>query len=291
MTYQLFLGDRTFSSWSLRGWLAFKKFDIPVKVTMLGLYSGTFKQDLAQVAPARTVPVVRTPEGEVVGDSLAIAETLAERHPDAGIWPRDPAARTRARWLAAEMHSSFGALRSACAMNLTSGLEGFEVADDVRADLDRIDYIWADARKRFGGDGPWLCGTYSMADVFYAPVAARIAAYGLPVSDDARAYVDAHLADTAFRQWRAMGLTKTYDPMPYETGLPRLPWPGPAPIPARAVDDGADSVNDTCPYSGDPVTDFLEAGGRVYGFCNPFCRDKTVNDPAAWPAFMDIYQS
>ncbi|MHC0052422.1 glutathione S-transferase [Actibacterium sp. D379-3] len=290
MTYDLFLGDKTYSSWSLRGWLMFEKFGLPVRVTMVGLYSGKMAQDLAPLAPARLVPVIRTPEGDPLQDTLAIAETLAERHPQAGLWPTDPSARILARWLAAEMHSGFGALRSDCPMNLARAYEGFQPGDAVLADLARIEQLWSTAGDRFGGAGPWLFGAYSLADVFYAPVAARIAGYGLPVGDAAAAYVAAHLADPAFRRWRAEGLTKSYDPEPYAMDLPPRAWPGPVPLPARAVANGP-SENVTCPYSGKPVTHFMNLDDRIFGFCNAFCRDKTVNDPAAYPAFMEIYQS
>lgn len=291
MTYELFIGDRTFSSWSLRGWLMFVKFGLPVNTTLVGLYSGTMAQDLAALAPARFVPVMRTPDGIVVGDSLAMAETLAERHPDAGLWPADPAARALARWLVAEMHSGFGALRGECPMQLLHQYRDFDVSDAVRADLKRIETLWSLARARHGASGPWLFGDYSLADAFFAPVAARIAGYGLPVSTDAQTYVAAHLADETFRQWRAMGLTKHYDPVPYAMDLPVAAWPGPAPLPANPVPDGAGAENTACPYSGDPVTDFLSLDGRIFGFCNPFCRDKTANDPEAWPRFMEIYHS
>lgn len=290
MTYDLFIGDKAFSSWSLRGWLMFKKFDIPAKVALVGLYSGTMAQDLAPLAPARLVPVMRSPEGDVLQDSLAMAETLNERHPEAGLWPADPSARVLARWLAAEMHSGFGALRDACPMQLLRSYDGVTVSDAVRADLARIELLWQTAETRFGGDGPWLFGAYSLADVFYAPVAARIAGYGLPVGPDAAAYVATHLADPAFRQWRAEGLTVSYTPEPYARDLPHLPWPGPARRLAKAVATGP-SENATCPYSGDPVTHFMELDGRSFGFCNAFCRDKTVNDAEAYPAFMKIYHS
>jgi len=287
MTYDLYIGDRTFSSWSLRGWLMFERFNIPARTHLVGLYSGTMKQDLEPLAPARLVPVMRTPEGTVVGDTLAMGETLAERHPDAGLWPTDPAARALARWMAAEMHSGFAALRSDCPMQLHSGYTGFTVSDAVRADLARIEELWSLARSRHGASGSWLFGAYSLADVFFAPVAARIAGYGLPVGDEATAYVGQHLADPAFRRWRALGLTKSYDPMPYDMGLTQGPWPGPAPRVAKAVNAGP-SENAACPYSGKPVTDFLVLEGRIFGFCNPTCRDKTVNDPEAWPAFMAL---
>lgn len=227
MTYDLFIGDRAYSSWSLRGWLMFAAFDIPVRTHMVGLYSGTMAKDLAPLAPARLVPVMRTPGGMVVGDTLAIAETLAERHPDAGLWPADPASRTFARWLVAEMHAGFTALRAACPMQLLRCYEGFEASDAVRGDLDRLETLWNTARTRFGGEAPWLFGAYSLADVFFAPVAARIAGYDLPVSPPARAYVDAHMAEPNFRTWRAEALKVSYDPEPYAIDLPSGPWPAP----------------------------------------------------------------
>ncbi len=290
MTYDLYIGDRSFSSWSLRGWLMFENFAIEYKCHSVGLYSGTLKQDLAPLAPARLVPVIRTPEGDVLGDTLAIAETLAERHPKAGLWPKDPSARILARWLVGEMHSGFMALREDCPMQLVRGYEGFQPSQSVLEELARLQALWALARERHGHAGPWLFGSYCLADVFFAPVAARIAGYGLPVSDAAADYVALHLSDPAFRRWRAMGLTVSYDPEPYRLDLPQCGWPGPKVLPARAL-PCEPSENTACPYSGKPVTDFLELDGRVFGFCNPVCRDKTMHDPEAWPAFMDIYHS
>ncbi|MCV2882677.1 glutathione S-transferase [Actibacterium sp. XHP0104] len=229
MTYDLFIADKTYSSWSLRGWLMFENFGIPAKTHEVGLYSGTFAQDMSPLAPARQVPVMRTPEGEVVGETLAMAETLHERHPEAGLWPADPAARMRARWLASEMHAGFTALRSACPMNLARAWQGFQPSQAVLNDLARLETIWADAFARFGGDGPWLFGRYSLADVFFAPVAGRVAGYGLPVGPQAAAYVAAHLADPAFRRWRAEGLAQPYVEHPdYMLDLPHGDWPGPA---------------------------------------------------------------
>ena len=288
MTYDLYIGDRTFSSWSLRGWLMFEKFNLPVRTHLVGLYTGTMADDLAPLAPARLVPVMRDPDGIVIGDSLAMGETLAERYPNAGLLPATPAARAMARWIIAEMHSGFSALRSECPMQLIHQNKGFAVSNDVSADLARLQDLWARARDLRVSDGPWLFGDYSLADAFYAPVAARIAGYDLPVGPPAQAYVATTLADTAFRQWRAMGLTVTYDPLPYDSGLPTAAWPGPAPITAKPVAAGSPE-NDTCPYSGKEITDLLQLDdGRIFGFCNPFCRDKTVADPGAWPKFTAL---
>ncbi len=287
MTYQLYIGDRTYSSWSMRGWLMFHAFDIPVNTVMAGLYDGTLIQDLAAVAPARQVPAMVTPDGAMVYDTLAMAETLADAHP--GLWPSDPALRGLARSITAEMHAGFGALRTDCAMNLEHAWAGFVPSDAVQADIARIEHLWATAFDA-SGSNTWLFGDYSLADVFYAPIAARFAGHGIALSDPAQAYVDRHLAHPLFRQWRAMGLTKSYDPRPYRLGLQETPWPGPARLPAKAVDHGP-SENDTCPNSGKAVSHFLEVDGRVFGYCNPFCRDKTVADPGAWPKFMALYQS
>lgn len=225
MTYELYIGDRMFSSWSLRGWLMFEKFDIPCQTHPVGLYSGTMASDLAALAPARLVPAVRTHDGIVIGESLAIAETLAERHPSAGLWPTDPAARATARWLCAEMTAGFGALRDACPMQLQYCHVGFQTSDAVQTDLNRIETLWDHARSISGSKTPYLFGEYSLADVFYTPIAARIVGYGLSVSDAANAYCTALLSDPAVLKWRRAARDVTYDPDPYALDLPNTPWP------------------------------------------------------------------
>ncbi|WP_297774462.1 glutathione S-transferase [uncultured Roseovarius sp.] len=285
MTYDLILGDYAYSSWSLRAWLLFNRFGLPYRVRILDFKAeASVAEQMADLAPARTVPTLITPEGAVVSESLAIAEELASRHPEAGIWPTDPRARATARTLAAEMHSGFAALRGECPMNLRRAYSGFAPSDAVHADLARLEVLWDHARATCAPPGPWLCGDYGAVDAFFAPVAARIAGYGLPVSEAARAYVAAHLGDPAFRRWRAMGLVRGASLARYAKPFDVTAWPGPAPRPARAVESGTPE-NQACPYSGDPVTDLMEGEGRIFGFCNPFCRDKTVADPDAWPAF------
>ncbi|MDC0659600.1 glutathione S-transferase [Leisingera sp. SS27] len=224
MAYEIYIGDRMFSSWSLRGWLMLEKFSLPHTVHMVGLYSGTMAQDMAHLAPARLVPALRTPDGLVVGESLAIAETLAERHPDAGLWPSDPAERATARWLAAEMVGGFSALRGECPMQLAHICEGFEVSRSVNADLERIEALFAHARKVSGHSSGYLFGDYSLADVFYTPVAARILGYGLPVSAETRAYCKLLLSDPAVLHWQTLAHEVSYDPQPYAMDLPKRPW-------------------------------------------------------------------
>jgi glutathione S-transferase len=224
--YVLAIADRAYSSWSLRGWLMFAAFGLPVTIRTGRLYTDELPRLLADFAPARTVPALRLPEGVVVWDSLAILETLAERHPEAGHWPADPAHRAVARAMIAEMHSGFRALREGCPMNLRVSYADFPPSGDVLADVARIEALWALALAASGG--PWLFGPYSAADAFFAPVAGRIATYGLPVGPQAAAYVAAHLAHPAFRAWRAAGLADGPDqPFYARPHLTTRPWPGP----------------------------------------------------------------
>jgi len=174
-------------------------------------------------------------------------------------------------------------------MNLRCAYTGFEPGDAVLKDLKRAALLWETAIDRANARGPWLFGTYSIADAFFAPFAARIASYDLPVTGRARAYVDSHLADPAFRRWRAMGLAQNYRQKVYDIDLPETKWRGPPPIGATST-HRTDAENGTCPYSGDPASYYLDIDGRIFGFCNPFCRDKTLHDPAAWPAFMNLYK-
>ena len=286
MTYDLVIGDRAYSSWSLRGWLLFDAFGLPVKLHIARLYTDELPTLLKQFHPGKTAPTMRTPDGVVVPETIAIAEELASRHPEAGIWPADPKARAVARVLAAEMHAGFTALRNHCPMNLRVSYEDCAPPQAVLDDLKRLEVIWDWARAETGAK-VWLAGEYSAADAFFAPVATRIATYNLPVSDRAMAYVQAHLAHPSFRRWRAMGLVDGADQEFYRRPYPQRPWPGPVPMAARAV-EGVTAENAACPYSGKPVTHVLELQGRRFGFCNAFCRDKTVADPEAWAEFMAL---
>ena len=285
MTYDLVIGDRAYSSWSLRGWLLFDAFGIPVKTHLARLYSDELPNMLRDYAPAKTAPTMRTPDGVVVPETIAIAEELASRHPEAGIWPQDPKARAVARVVAAEMHAGFGALRSHCPMNLRVSYTDCAPPAEVLADLARLETVWAWAKAQTGG--VWLAGDYSAADAFYAPVAARIAGYNLPVSPQAMAYVQAHLGHPSFRRWRAMAQVDGADQDYYRRPWPQRPWPGPTPLAAYAV-SGTQAENAACPYSGRPVTHVLDLKGHRFGFCNAFCRDKTAADPEAWPEFMAL---
>ncbi len=290
MTYHLTIGNRLYFSWSLSSFLLFNRFGLEDHVITTLIFPQIESEvgaALSDHPPARTVPTMITPEGAVVSDSMAIAEELASRHPDVAFWPRDPHARAVARSLANEMHSSFSGLRSDWPMNLRTAFVPVEPPDAITAELDRVETLFTHARTNTGSQTPWLCGDYSIVDAIFAPMAARLACHGLDTRPTTRAYIAAHLADPAFRRWRAMGLAKGIAMPKFESGAPKRPWPGPTPLTATATDIGP-SENESCPYSGLPATHYLTLDGRTFGFCNAFCRDKTIADPEAWPAFMAL---
>lgn len=297
MTYRLFIMDRAYSSWSLRGYLMLEAFGLAHETVQADWPSPEWSDFQSRCAPARTVPAMEIEENDtpvLIWDSLAIAEELATRHPEVGHWPKSPAARAAARSLAAEMHSGFMALRGECPMNIKAIYAGYAPSAAVSADIERITSLWAWARDRFGGDGPFLFGSaFTAADAMFAPVASRFASFQIPLGAADAAYVDAIHRMPAFRRWRAMGVV---NPHVVQEDVADLPvtgafGPGEPPLPARALASGA-ALNDACPYSGRPVSpdSLAEIDGMVVGFCNPFCRDKTVADAAAWPATMALLE-
>ncbi|MEL6959169.1 MAG: glutathione S-transferase [Pseudomonadota bacterium] len=225
MTYDLLIGQRLYSSWSLRGWLPFIVHDIPVRVQDTLIYGPDFYKDVQAFGGHRTVPAIRTPEGAVLSDSLSIGWHLTEAFPEKGLLPANPTDRAAAMNAISEMHSGFTALRGACPMNLATGWANFQPSEAVRQDLDRIDAIWTTALDRSGG--PFLFGDYGLVDAFYAPVTIRIAGYGLPVSDTAQAYVAAQLQHPALQRWRSEGLARDTELDQYDMKLDRIPFPMP----------------------------------------------------------------
>lgn len=208
MALQLIIGNKNYSSWSMRPWVLMTQLDIPFleKKLRFDFSEGSaYRQEVARYTPAGLVPVLMD-EGLAVWDSLAIAEYLHEQFPQAGVWPAEAAARARARCLAAEMHGGFGALRQHCPMNIEASLPevGERIWADqaaVRADVARIEAAWADALQAHGG--PYLFGAFSAADAMYAPVCMRFISYALPVSEATRAYVQRMAATSAVMAWVA----------------------------------------------------------------------------------------
>ena len=199
---KLIIGNKRYSSWSLRPWLVMTHFGLPFEEVLVPLDTPEFKPTVLKYSPSGKVPCLVA--GDIaVHETLAIIEYLAESHPEHAIWPRDRAARALARALACEMHAGFTGLRSACPMNLRKHFAFKDRGPAAAADVARIEAAWRDARVRFGAAGSFLFGEFSAADAMFAPVVTRLDTYGWPVAADTRAYMDAVLALPAFRAWKA----------------------------------------------------------------------------------------
>lgn len=203
---ELIIGTKNWSTWSLRPWLALKHAGVLFTETLVALRQDDTRERIAALSPSGWVPVLR--DGDLrVWDSLAICEYLAERFAAAKLWPDDATARALGRSAAAEMHSGFNALRRECPMDITARVE-LDLSAETRADVARIVALWMDLRARFGGDGPFLLGAWSIADAFFTPVATRFRTYRIDPAaygDDgsARAYCSAALSTPAFLEWEA----------------------------------------------------------------------------------------
>jgi glutathione S-transferase len=208
MALQLIIGNKNYSSWSMRPWVLMKELGIPFleKKLRFDFSEGSaFRQEVARYSPAGQVPVLMD-DDLAVWDSLAIAEYLYDTRPKAGVWPADRAARARARCLAAEMHSGFRELRGHCPMNIEAALPDigeriWAEQPGVRKDVARIEAAWADALAAHGG--PFLFGAFSAADAMFAPVCMRFITYALPLGEPARAYVQRVAATPAVLAWVA----------------------------------------------------------------------------------------
>ncbi len=200
MSYMLVIGNRRYSSWSLRPWLVATRFGIPFEEKLIPLDQPETRAAILRHSPSGRVPCL-VGAGAVVWDSLAIIEYLAETFPEHAIWPRDPLARAHARSIVAEMHSGFQALRSACPMNLRRTFAFRDRGPGVAADVARITSLWADSRARFGADGPFLFGDFTAADAFYAPVVLRLLGYAFPLDAGTAAYCAAITELPAMQAW------------------------------------------------------------------------------------------
>lgn len=213
---QLFIANKNYSSWSMRPWVLMRQADIAFEEVMVPFDDfapgSPFKQKVLALNPVGKVPILV--DGSLaVWDSLAIAETLAERFPEKHLWPADPAARARARSICAEMHAGFTSLRTHCPMNIEASLPeiGAIIWRDkpgVRADVARIQSMWEGLLQEHGG--PMLFGEFSIADAYYAPVCMRLRTYALPVSDMVRAYIDRVTALPAVAEWMEGALAEQW---------------------------------------------------------------------------------
>jgi glutathione S-transferase len=209
MTLKLVIGNKNYSSWSMRPWLALRASEIPFEEVFVPLYTGAAdKQRILDFSHAGKVPILL--DGEVtIWDSLAIIEYLAERFPEKRLWPDDPARRAHARSISAEMHSGFAALRNECGMNLHRPVRAIELSADARANVARVQQIWAECGERYGQSGPFLFGAFSAADAMFAPVVHRFRTYAIEVTNETQRYMDTLMAFPAFAEWTKAGLAET----------------------------------------------------------------------------------
>jgi glutathione S-transferase len=207
----LILGNKMYSSWSLRPWLAMRVAEIPFDEIVIRLYEPSSQAELLRHAPAGKVPVLKDGD-RLVFESLAICEYAAELAPAAGLWPAEAAARAHARSISAEMHAGFSALRHALPMNLR--VRGAKLATppsaDVQADAARVIAIVEDCRERFGAGGAFLLGAFGIADAMYAPVATRFRSYGVALPPRVQAWSDAVLGLPAFLEWERAALAEPW---------------------------------------------------------------------------------
>ncbi len=212
--YELYIGNKNYSSWSLRPWVLMRALAIPFTEHVVPFDPGTSWTKFRAFSPSGKVPCL-VDDGTAAWDSMGITEYLAERH--AGTWPTDAPARAWARCAAAEMHSGFSALRQRCSMNCGVRIRLDAIAPSLRQDLDRIDELWSEGLGRFGG--PFLAGpAFTAVDAFYAPVAFRVRTYGLPLSETAAAYARELLALPSMRQWDDEALAEPWRDEEHEVG-------------------------------------------------------------------------
>ena len=209
MALKLVIGNKNYSSWSMRPWIAMKVAGIAFDEEVISLNATDFKARTTKISGTGKVPALAD-DGVHVWESLAILEYLGEKFPRAGLWPADAAARAHARAIAAEMHAGFVPLRRHLPMNMSRPVLRRELTPEVHSNVRRIEAIWTDCRTRHGADGPFLFGAFGAADAMYAPVVSRFHTYAVEVGPVARAYMDAVMALPAWREWWTAALVEPW---------------------------------------------------------------------------------
>ncbi len=195
----LVIGNKNYSSWSLRAWLALKQTGEGFQEIRLPLHTSEFEKEIVKYSPSGKVPCLI--DGDIhVWESLAICEYLAEKFQKANLWPKDPKARAFARSISNEMHAGFMALRKNCPMKIRERIKK-EISADIQTDIDRITTIWREAREKFGKGGPFLFGYFTVADSMYAPIVMRFVTYGVKVDPVSKGFMDAILSLPAMKEW------------------------------------------------------------------------------------------
>ena len=212
----LVIGNKAYSSWSLRPWLLMKQAGIEFNEVRLSLYAKDARQTILQHSPTGKVPVLKDNELNI-WDSLAICEYLAEKYPGKQLWPAAVAARAHARAISAEMHSGFTELRTQMPMNVRREMPARPMSPALSADLSRVQTIWNQCRQQFGRDGPFLFGAFCIADAMYAPVVSRLRTYGIELSSPAAEYAATVHALPAMQEWIAGARAETEVNLQYES--------------------------------------------------------------------------
>ncbi len=201
----LIIGNKNYSSWSLRPWLVLKEFNIDFEEIKIPLYQAQSKQELLKYSPAGKVPVLH--HGDIqMWDSLAICEYLADHHPELALWPEDKKQRALARSISHEMHSGFFELRNQLPMNCRTQIAIKQVDPALQEEVDRICGIWRDCREQFADYGIFLMGEFSIVDAMFAPIVLRFKSYGIKVGEKERLYMDAILALDSIQEWVSEGI-------------------------------------------------------------------------------------
>jgi glutathione S-transferase len=209
MALKLIIGNKNYSSWSLRPWLAMRVANIAFEEEVISLDASDFKTRLARFSGSGKVPVLAD-ENIHVWESLAILEYLAEKFPDAKLWPADPAARAKARAIAAEMHAGFVPLRRYLPMNMRRPVLRRDLGAAAQADIRRVEAIWTDCRAQYGTNGAFLFGAFGATDAMYAPVVSRFHTYDVAVGAICRAYMEAVMSLPAWAEWRTAALAESW---------------------------------------------------------------------------------
>ncbi len=218
MTLKLVIGNKNYSSWSMRPWLALRASNIAFEEIFIPLYTDNPADKARILSFTRAGKGPCLIDGDVtVWDSLSIIEYVAERFAEAKLWPQDRAARAHARSISAEMHSGFLPLRNECGMNLHRPIGSLQLSADARANAARIAQIWSECRARHGQSGPFLFGAFGAADAMFAPVVHRFRTYAVHVSPVAKAYMETMQALPAFAEWTKAGLAETIVIEKFET--------------------------------------------------------------------------
>jgi glutathione S-transferase len=209
MALKLVIGNKNYSSWSMRPWLALRANNIPFDEVFIPLYTGEAdKNRILSFTHSGKVPALI--DGDItIWDSLAIIEYVAERFPETKLWPEDRASRAHARSISAEMHSGFLALRNECGMNLHRPVRPIALSADACANIARIQQIWTECRERYGKLGPFLFGDFSAADAMFAPVVHRFRTYAIEADKEAQAYMETMMSLPAFQEWTRAALAET----------------------------------------------------------------------------------